>query len=207
MSATAAEFQAEFGVSDVVIDRLYRYHQLLGDWQARINLVGPATLGEIWSRHFADSAQLTRLAAAGARWVDIGSGAGFPGMVIAAMDWGQVTLLESIQKKVKFLEAVREELGLGTRLSIVHGRAEAIPPLATQVATARAVAPLPRLIPWARRHLAPGGLMLFPKGRNWAAEIAAARRFGLAFETIPSNTDAEARILRCRIPEGSRCES
>lgn len=204
--ATAAQFQAEYQVSAAVIDRLNRYQALLSDWQTRLNLVGPNTLPEIWSRHFADSAQLSRLVPAGQRWVDIGAGAGFPGLVLAAMDWGQVTLIESIQKKAKFLEAACEALGL-QQVTILNHRAEALAPLGAEVATARAVAPLEKLIPWAKRHLGVGGTMLFPKGRNWATELAAARRFGLAFDAIPSETDAEARILRCRIPEGSRCES
>ncbi len=199
----SAEFEADFAASPLVMQRLHRYAELLVEWQARLNLVGPNTIPHLWQRHFADSAQLIPLVPPGQSWIDIGTGAGFPGMVIAAMDAGPVVLVESIQKKIRFLEAVRDSLGLQHNVTIICGRAEDVPVMPSAVATARAVAPLTRLIPWATRHLRRGGVMLFPKGRNWAAEVAEARKsFALDLRAIPSKTDPEARILQIQMREG-----
>jgi 16S rRNA (guanine527-N7)-methyltransferase len=137
-----------------------------------MNLVGPATLGDVWGRHFADSAQLAKLVPPGRRWLDIGAGGGFPGLVLAAMGYGEITLVDSIAKKCRFLEAVRDELGL--KAKIICARVEQLPTLGVDVATARAAAPLETLFDWALRHVRPGGLFVFPKGRRWAEEVEAA---------------------------------
>lgn len=201
-----ADFQTVSSASDQVIQRLIRYAELLEDWQGRMNLVGPKTIADVWNRHFADSAQLLNLVEQGGSWVDIGAGAGFPGMVVAAMDWGHVTLVESLQKKVRFLETVRDELGLQDRVRIICGRAESVAPIGATVGTARAVAPLVRLIPWVSRHLAPDGVMLLMKGRNWAAEVEDAKRhFRFDVEAVASKTDPDARILRLRMQKDARC--
>ena len=181
------------------MEQLTRYAELLVNWQQRMNLVGPATLTDIWGRHFADSAQLIRHVPEGQSWLDIGAGGGFPGMVLAAMGWANVTLVDSIAKKARFLEAVRDELGLRDRVSVVCGRVETLPTLGVQVATARAAAPLDKLFDWALRHVRPGGLYVFPKGRRWAEEVEEAQtRFLFDFETRDSLTDAEAKILLVR---------
>ena len=199
----SAAFEADFAASPLVMQRLNHYAELLMEWQGKLNLVGPNTIPHLWQRHFADSAQLIPLVPPGQSWIDIGTGAGFPGMVIAAMDAGAVVLVESIQKKIRFLEAVRDSLGLQHNVTIICGRAEDVPVMPSAVATARAVAPLTRLIPWATRHLRRGGVMLFPKGRNWAAEVAEARKsFALDLRAIPSKTDPEARILQIQMREG-----
>lgn len=178
---------------------LERYAALLVEWQGRMNLVGPATLNDIWGRHFADSAQLVRHVPQGQSWLDMGAGGGFPGMVLAAMGWGNFTLVDSIAKKARFLEAVRDELGLRDRVSVVCGRVEGLPTLGVQVATARAAASLGQLFDWAIRHVRPGGLYVFPKGRRWAEEVEEARtRFLFDLETRDSLTDVEAKILLVR---------
>jgi 16S rRNA (guanine527-N7)-methyltransferase len=193
---TAERFAATFDVPRGTIDRLIRYDALLRDWQERMNLVGPATLPTIWDRHFADSAQLSRLVEPGLSWLDIGAGGGFPGLVLAAMDWGQFTLVESVQKKCRFLEAVVEELRLSASVSIVCARIEALPTLGVDVATARAAAPLDTLFEWSIRHVRPGGRFIFPKGRSFAEELEAAeRRFAFDHDLIESLTDPEARII------------
>jgi 16S rRNA (guanine527-N7)-methyltransferase len=179
------------------MERLATYQALLEAWQARMNLVGPATLANVWTRHFQDSLQLTKLVPPGRSWVDIGSGGGFPGMVLAAADWGQFTLVDATAKKCRFLHAVREALGLESRVEIVHARIEALPPLDVEVATARATAPLATLLSWAGRHVRAPGLYVFPKGRSWEAELAdARRRFAFTAQALPSETDPDARILR-----------
>jgi 16S rRNA (guanine527-N7)-methyltransferase len=196
---TPEAFQIAFNVPRGTMERLETYEKLLLDWQGRMNLVGPATLPDIWSRHFADSAQLARLAPNGKHWIDMGAGAGFPGMVLAAMDWGSVTLVESIAKKARFLEALRDALGLTNRVTILCARVESLPTLGADIATARAAAPLSALFDWAIRHVRPGGIHIYPKGRRWAEEVDDAEmRFSFDLETHPSMTDPEARILIAR---------
>lgn len=191
---TPEAFETEFIVPRGTIDALERYEALLGDWQTRMNLVGPATLSDVWGRHFADSAQLSKLVPKGKSWLDIGAGGGFPGLVLSAMGWGQFTLVDSIAKKCRFLEAVKDELKLDA--TIICGRVETLPTLGVEVATARAAAPLVTLFDWAIRHVRPGGIHVYPKGRRWAEEVEDARnRFSFDLETHPSMTDPEARIL------------
>jgi 16S rRNA (guanine527-N7)-methyltransferase len=192
---TPEAFAAAFDVPRGTIDALSRYHELLIEWQQRMNLVGPATLEDVWGRHFADSAQLVRYAPAGKTWLDIGAGGGFPGLVLAAMGWGRFVLVDSIAKKCRFLEAVRDALGL-TNVTIRNARVELLPTLGVDIATARAAAPLGTLFDWAIRHVRPGGTFVFPKGRRWSDEVDAARtNFLFDLETFPSMTDSDARIL------------
>lgn len=189
-------FEAQFNVPRGTMARLDRYEALLIDWQSRMNLVGPAKLGDVWDRHFADSAQLTRHVPQGLSWLDIGAGGGFPGMVLAAMDWGRVVMVDSIAKKCRFLEAVRDELALRDVATVLNGRVEQLPTLGVDVATARAAAPLVTLLDWGIRHVRPGGRFVFLKGRRWMQEVdEAAAKFVFDLETHESLTDPEARIL------------
>lgn len=192
---TPEAFAAAFDVPRGTIDALTRYQELLIEWQQRMNLVGPATLEDVWGRHFADSAQLVRYVPAGKTWLDIGAGGGFPGLVLAAMGWGRFVLVDSIAKKCRFLEAVRDALGL-TNVTIRNARVELLPTLGVDIATARAAAPLEILFDWAIRHVRPGGTFVFPKGRRWSDEVDSARtKFLFDLETFPSMTDSDARIL------------
>jgi 16S rRNA (guanine527-N7)-methyltransferase len=179
------------------LGRLDRYADLLREWQGRMNLVSPATLPHLWERHFADSAQLARLTAPGLSWLDVGAGAGFPGLVIAAMGHGRVTLVESVAKKCAFLQTVIDELGLDAR--VLNARVEGLPGQGADVVTARAVAPLSRLFGWTARHGHGSTRWIFPKGRSWQAELAeAARAWEFDAESVPSCTDAQARIIVAR---------
>lgn len=192
------EFAQEFNVPRGTIARLERYAELLTEWQARMNLVGPATLPDVWTRHFADSAQLSRIIPAGTLWLDMGAGGGFPGLVLAAMQWGRFVLVDSIAKKCRFLETVQQELAL-TDVSILNARVEQLPTLGVDVATARAAAPLVTLFDWGIRHVRPGGQFVFPKGRRWEEEVGAARtKFRFDLEVFPSMTDPDARVLVAR---------
>jgi 16S rRNA (guanine527-N7)-methyltransferase len=128
----------------------------------------------------------------------MGAGGGFPGLVLATMGWGRFALVDSIAKKCRFLEAVKAELSL-VDVAIINARIERLPTLGVDVATARAAAPLEMLMEWGIRHVRPGGLYVFPKGRRWSEEVDAARtKFFFELETFPSMTDPDARILIAR---------
>ncbi|MBP1805153.1 16S rRNA (guanine(527)-N(7))-methyltransferase RsmG [Rubellimicrobium aerolatum] len=182
------------------LERLGAFEALARRWTGKINLVAPSTVPDLWTRHIADSAQLWPLApSAAATWADLGSGGGFPGLVIAILsgDTGpKLTLIESDGRKCAFLRTAARELGLS--VTILDQRVESAPSQAAQIVSARALAPLVTLLPLVARHLAPGGTALLPKGRDWAAEIDAAHAGGWTFdaEPIPSTTDPTARVLR-----------
>lgn len=181
--ATAEEFAAAAGVSADAAARFEAWRQLLATWSARINLVGASTLGDFWSRHALDSAQLAAWAETpNARWIDLGSGAGFPGLAVALVRADRrisgppIALVEANGKKAAFLrEAGRIT---GASVDVVAARAETLPAGGADVVTARAFAPLPDL--FAHMHRLGGGESettgLFLKGRTVDHEIAAARK-------------------------------
>jgi 16S rRNA (guanine527-N7)-methyltransferase len=246
---TAEAFQEAFGVSRETLDRLRTYEALLKTWQRTINLVSPATLDQVWHRHFADSAQLLALGLSspapggeesgvggttnasrrdspppglphkgggeveaergprgGKSWLDLGSGAGFPGLVLAIMlaerdPAARVTLVESDSRKAAFLAEVARKTGVAVEI-----RAERSEKTATQaksqirdVITARALAPLPKLLGLALPFFSPCTVALFPKGREAGIEIEEAKkRFDFDATPAPSLTEAEARIVIVR---------
>jgi 16S rRNA (guanine527-N7)-methyltransferase len=207
----AEAFGAAFGVSRETLDRLRLYEALLQKWQRAINLVAPSTLGETWQRHFADSAQMLALAPAKRplRWLDLGSGAGFPGLVIAMLlaegTGSSVTLVESDERKAAFLATVVRESGVGgaVTVDIVIDRIERLTNQASvagvDVVSARALAPLPKLIGLAAPFFGRETVGLFAKGREAQAELEAAMAaHPLVAELVPSRTDAAARIVVVR---------
>ncbi len=180
---------------------LQAFANALARWSERINLIAPSTKSEIWWRHICDCAQLWAHAPPSAKtWVDLGSGAGLPGLVIAILGAPSnlaMTLVEPDQRKAAFLRTQSALLGLTTR--ILTARAELVPPLAADVVSARALAPLPKLLPLVRRHLRPDGFALLPKGSDCAREVETARAFcNFHLDALPSVTDPNARILRLR---------
>lgn len=194
----AAAFQAATGVSRETLERLQAYADLLVKWQARINLVGPDTIPSLWLRHFHDSAQLFPLLPQGIhRLVDMGSGAGFPGLVLAVMGVPDVHLIESDARKCAFLrEAARVS---GTPITVHNTRIEALAPLGAEVVTARALAPLDKLLAWAQPHLLPDGHCLFLKGRGHEDELTlASKEWNITVERVPSLSDPQAAILHLR---------
>lgn len=198
---TEQAFLAARNVSRETMDRLRIYEALLRKWNPVINLVAKSTLEDIWSRHFLDSAQIYDLAPPTARsWADLGSGGGFPGLIVAILAAGEgraltVTLVESDQRKAAFLMAAARELGL--HLAVRAERIESLPPLNADVLSARALAPLDQLIGHAERHLSPQGVALFPKGANHAAEMKQAlEKWQFSYETVQSVTDADAVIFQ-----------
>lgn len=195
-----SQFATRFDVPRETLEKLDTYAALLTDWQSRMNLVGPSTLPQVWHRHFADSAQLLPIAGAGRSWLDVGAGAGFPGLIIATLDPNaRVTLVESIAKKCRFLETVASELELGNRVTIENRRIESLPPQRFDIITARALAAVDRLLGWSRPFADADTLWLLPKGARWAGEVADAQRhYRFAMTSQPSLTDAEAQILLLR---------
>jgi len=196
-------FQRTFEISRETLDRLKTYAQLLVRWQKAINLVAPSTLSDFWHRHFADSAQLWRYRPPEARvWLDIGSGAGFPGLVLAILgaEAGAThhILIESDSRKAAFLREVGRETGitvdiLGMRIENPQTCAKVS---AVDCITARALAPLPRLLEMSAPYFSPSTLGLFLKGRDVAVEIEqAAESWRFAYELKPSVTDRDARVV------------
>jgi 16S rRNA (guanine527-N7)-methyltransferase len=194
------EFRAETNVSRETIERLKAYVSLLTRWQERMNLVAPGELEDLWRRHMWDSAQLAELAPVSADvWADLGSGAGFPGLVLAVMladrPGFRMHLVESNARKAAFL---RESARITGAPATIHAvRAESLTPLGADVLTARALYPLPQLLDFFVRHRAPSGIALFPKGQGLGAELTAARRaWSFTVERLPSRTDEGGQILR-----------
>lgn len=191
---TPQDFQNETGVSAAILARLETYAGLLVKWQARINLVGPDTLPDLWARHFLDSAQLAPLIQPGSRIADLGSGAGFPGLVLAVLGVGEVHLVESDQRKCAFLREVNRATAAGAHIH--NARIEALPPLEADVVTSRALASLDKLLEFADIHLLSTGKCLFPKGKRWAEELTEAQKaWKMAAKTHPSRTEPAGRVL------------
>ncbi len=204
---SAEAFQEVFGVSRETLDRLKIYEGLLRTWQRTINLVSPTTLGDAWHRHFADSAQLLKYAPEGGKfWLDLGSGGGFPGMVLAILlaernPAARMTLVESDSRKSAFLGEVARKTGVAVEIRVERSE-KAATQLKSQikdVITARALAPLPKLLGLVQPFFSPQTVALFPKGRDAEAEIREARdQFAFDCSLVPSLTDAEARIVILR---------
>ena len=199
---TEEQFAGIAGVSRETCDRLRTYLETLTAWQTRINLVGASTLADPWRRHILDSAQLEPLFPADVRIiVDLGSGAGFPGLVLAILrPSSAVHLIESDARKCAFLrEAAR---ATGTSPTIHHSRIEAATPFACDALTSRALAPLDRLLglAWPFLELSPPETQcLFLKGAGVAQELTRCRKgWKMQVELIPSRSDPTGAILRLR---------
>ena len=187
--------------------RLLIYQDMLLRWQRMLNLVSASTLPHLWTRHIADSAQLRDLAPSALRWADLGSGGGFPGMVLAILladkAGAEMHLIERDKRKAAFLQSVSRETGAA---AIVRADAiEAVLPGLTQIeiVTARAIAPLDQLIGWSMPLLQQGATGLFLKGRKVQQEIEAVAAHDLDLSTLPSRTDPSGRIVSVRYKGGA----
>jgi 16S rRNA (guanine527-N7)-methyltransferase len=194
----AASFAAHTGATAAQIADLEQLRDLLSDWNGRMNLVSAASLADYWQRHVLDSAQLAPLAPAARVWVDIGAGAGFPGLVLAILLKGKagakVHLVESQAKRCRFLEAAVATLELPAEVHNVRAEDLAVK---ADVVTARAVAPLARLLGFARPSLAKGATGLFLKSEGLEAEIAEARKaWRFRYDIVQSRSDSRGRILK-----------
>jgi 16S rRNA (guanine527-N7)-methyltransferase len=182
------------------MEALEAFVALLAEENKRQNLVSRASLEQVWSRHILDSAQLLAFAPAGTRsWLDLGTGAGFPGLVAAALHPARFTLVESRRLRVDFLLRAAAVLGLEGRIDILCSRVETIPERRFDVISARAFAPLGTLLSLAERFATPETVWILPKGRNAKSELDAARASWQGdFRLEPSRTDADARIIVAR---------
>ena len=188
-------------VSRETIQRLDILCTVLAKWQKAINLVSNNTLTEVWTRHLLDSAQLLPLLPPDARSLaDLGTGAGFPGLVLSAFRPDlAVTLVESDVRKGAYLGEAARQMGLASSIKISLGRIETVAPVLADVITARALAPLTQLLGWAARHRAPEGICLFHKGAKWRTELdEALQEWEISYEPTRSITDRDAVLLRIR---------
>jgi len=198
------QFQEQFRVPRETMQRMQAFRRLLGEWSQRMNLVGPKEQAAFWERHVLDSAQLLGFAPEARRWVDLGAGAGFPGLVIAIMLWDRpgalVHLVESTGKKAAFLRTVAEEAGLPVKVFNQRIEDFGAGEGPYEVVTARALAPLNRLIPYAKPILDRGATGLFHKGAELDAELAAAKDVldggACQADVLESLSDPRGRIVR-----------
>jgi 16S rRNA (guanine527-N7)-methyltransferase len=193
----AAQFQALTGATDAQMADLERFRAMLEEGNAVMNLVGPTTLPEFWNRHAWDSAQLLRLAPEAKTWADLGAGAGFPGLVLAILLKGtpgaKVHLVESMAKRCRFLGEVVRELDLPAEIHNV--RAEDLS-MTVDIVTARACAPMTRLLGYARPYLRRGARGLFLKGQDVVSELTeASRSWKFRSRLIASLSDPRGRIV------------
>ena len=193
------QFAARTNVSRETLSRLKAYADVLVDWNSRHNLVAKSTLPDLWRRHFWDSAQLVPLLPDTARTLaDLGSGAGFPGLVLAALRPDlAVTLHEAPTQKCAFLQAAAERMGIA--VTIQNARLEDLPPRPFDVVTARALAPLPQLLAYAQKFAGLNSVCLFLKGQNVGAELTEAHKYwNIKASQVPSQTDPSAAIIVVR---------
>lgn len=196
----AARFARLSGATPAQMADLERFRALLMERNQVMNLIGPATAADFWSRHAWDSAQLLKLAPDARAWADLGAGAGLPGIVLAIFGKGvvgfHVDLIESMSKRCKFLREVVEALALPA--TVHNERAENLD-LTVEIVTARACAPLHRLLGYARPYLQSGATGLFLKGQDVVAEMSeAARYWEYDADVVPSKSDCRGRIVRVR---------
>ncbi|MEX3316176.1 16S rRNA (guanine(527)-N(7))-methyltransferase RsmG [Sulfitobacter sp. PS-8MA] len=185
-------------VSRETQDRLEGYAALIRKWNPKINLVSKSSIETLWERHILDSVQVFQLSDAKGHWLDIGSGGGFPGMVVAILNMEErsfrVSLVESDQRKCAFLRTVARELDI--EAEVFNERIEQLEPQNADVLSARALSSLTQLMEFSVRHLNPTGLALFPKGGSWRAEEEEARKnWDFALQAVPSKTNPEAAVL------------
>lgn len=177
-------------------ERLERFVALLLRWNRRVNLIARSDEPVIWTRHIDDAAQLAPLLPPRpGRLIDLGSGAGFPGMVLAVLTRWDVHLVEADQRKAAFLREAAREIGADVTVHAARAETLRIPP--AQVVTARALSPLPTLLRLAAPLLVPGGICLFPKGRGVETELTdAAAEWHMRVERFPSQTGSDGTVLR-----------
>lgn len=192
-----ADVKTRLDVPRETIERLETFAALLRVENERQNLVSTASLETLWERHILDSAQLVRFAPVEAQtWLDLGTGAGFPGLLVPLFHSARVVLVESRRLRAEFLRTAATALAVAERVDIQCSKLEAIPTRPFDVISARAFAPLPRLLELAERFSTPGTVWILPKGRNAKSELDAARSSWQGdFRLEPSLTDDDAGII------------
>lgn len=193
-------FRARANASAAQIADLQAFRLRLVEANAVMNLVGPDSLPDFWNRHVWDSAQLLDLAPDAKTWADLGAGAGFPGLVLSIMlkgrDGAHVCLIDSLAKRCRFLQEVVDALSLPA--TVIVGRAEA-QSVTCDIVTARAVAPLDKLLGYAQPYFQRGAQGLFLKGERAESELIEARKsWHFEAELAPSQSDVRGRIVTIR---------
>ena len=189
-------------VSRETFERLEIFESLIRKWNPSINLVSKTSLEHLWQRHIADSIQVFRISNSVSSWLDIGSGAGLPGAIVAILAKDEspelaITLIESDKRKSAFLRTVARETDTG--FAVLAERIESVTPQNSDVISARAVAPLPKLLAYAERHLGKNGQAIFPKGVSWKKEVDAARQeWSMDISPVESLTETGAVILKIK---------
>jgi 16S rRNA (guanine527-N7)-methyltransferase len=192
---TPEEFGAATSVSRETLDRFRLYAALLTKWQRAVNLIGKSTAADIWERHFLDSAQLYPHLSEKPGLIDFGSGAGFPGAVLAVLGARDVHLVESDSRKCAFLRELDRQLGLG--MTIHEDRIDHLAPWKASSLTARALASLPKLLDMAEEFLTPETVILFPKGETVDQELTEALKgWNMTVSRLASRTSPTSVILR-----------
>lgn len=187
---------SHLSVSHETLDRLSLYRELLIKWQGKVNLVSNDSIADSWKRHFLDSLQLiNHIPDLNLRMIDMGSGAGFPGMAIAIYGAPNVHLIESDSKKVLFLREVARITK--TNIAIHHERVERLRGITGDVILSRALSDLSKLLDYAFPYISYGTICLFPKGKNYTKEIEEAKtKWSFDHDIIPSITDSQGVILK-----------
>ena len=183
--------------------RLKEYEKLLFKWNAKINLVSRSTLDNFWNRHVLDSAQfLSSVGEKAGKWVDLGSGGGLPGLVVAILSdeiepVNKLFLVEADARKAVFLKTVCRELGL--KVEVYNNRIEELPPISANIVSARALAPLKTLCLYAKNHLEKDGVAVFAKGETWKAELVEAqKKWIFSYEAVKSTLHEGSVVLVLR---------
>lgn len=197
-----AEKIARVDVSRETYERLEIYAELLARWNRKINLVSPESIADLWRRHVVDSVQLARLAPEAARsWVDLGSGAGLPGLLVAAVrqeafPLEKMVLIDSDQRKAAFMAEASRAMQVPVTIEI-RRLGEPTEPEPFDVISARALAPLPKLLDYAEPFVSDRSICLFPKGKNRSSEIeTASLAWSITIDEIQSRSSDESAVLR-----------
>ena len=195
---TPEAFRVATGVSRETMSRLELFANALIKWNRSVNLVSETSLADVWRRHFLDSAQLLALAPPTSQtWIDLGAGAGFPGLVLAIMGAPDVHLIESNQRKCEFLRATARQTA--TNVTIHCQRIEDMTKLHADVITARAIGPLAKLIDLSRAFATQGTLGLFIKGSKFGTELTALAKYPtIQLELVKSRSHSSGVILRLK---------
>lgn len=198
MSYSVEDFQKEMNVSRETLEKLQQYDALLVKWQKKINLVGPNTMADRWRRHFLDSAQLITLIPENAKiLVDMGSGAGFPGLVLAIMSGLEFHMIESDLRKCLFMREVVRTTGIN--VTVHNKRLEKVEGIKADVVSARALASLSKLLDYANPFLKDDSICIFPKGKRIEEELTELKYvWHIKEHQLTSKSDDEGTILVIR---------
>ena len=189
-----AAFENAIGVSCETMAKFDRYSDMIAEWNQKFNLISASTLPAIWSRHFLDCAQLFKHIPADRAVADLGTGAGFPGLVLSIMGLKNIQLVESTGKKTTFLQEVIKDLGLDA--IVVNDRIENLASASFDVLTSRALKPLQEFLPLTHRLLKKNGMMVLLKGENIEVELTESQKcWTFTCEKIPSLTHPSGRVV------------